>query len=57
MANLGPGNPELLRKACAKTACLLDSDVMILKDWETKFDSIEGSVQTLMNSSLENTCP
>lgn len=27
MEDLGPGNPELLRKACAKTAFLLESDI------------------------------
>lgn len=57
MADLGPGNPELLREACAKTACLLDSDATILKDWEREIGSIEGLLQILKTSSLENTCP
>lgn len=47
MAGLGSGNPELLREACVKTACLLDSDVTILKDWEREIGSIEGLLQTL----------
>lgn len=57
MADLGPGNPELVREACVKTECLLDSDATILKDWEREIGSIEGLLQTLMTSSLENTCP